>query len=411
MRGRFWQKAWTGFFVVLLLAGVIAGQAVVIAFGVMGLLASAISWAWNRLSLEEVYYERTLDMRRVFVGEEVSMTVALINKKPLPLAWINVDDEIAEGLRVVGGDVKTNLFPRGRSLRHSTSMAWYERVTWRYRVRCPQRGLYRMGPARIESGDPFGFLNTGKQAVKQDEVLVYPRILPLEELGIPSVRPLGEVKGGLKIFHDPSRPSGLREYQTGDPLKIVDWKATARVQRLQVRTFEPSSSTTVILVVAVDTTTPHWAVYSPVELERVVTVMASVAGYASERQYSIGLFSNDMPIRAHRPLSVPPGRGPEQLGAVLSALALIRAYALVPMSTQLAEHARRFPIGATLVVGTAYLPPVFVTALQDLRRYGYRVVVLYVGQEPCPDLGQGVLVYQLREYLDRMEGVGDSLAT
>ena len=403
-------KLWFGFFLAALAIGIIVGQALVIAFGVMGLLAGGISWAWNRLALEEVYYEREFGLGRFFVGEEMPLTVSLVNRKVVPLTWARVQDEVPEALNVVAGDVKSNVQPKGRTLNHSTSMAWYERVRWNYRVKCMQRGLYRLGPALIESGDPFGFLGVNKREPKLDDVLVYPRVVSLDELGIPPIRPLGEAREGIKIFPDPSRPSGLREYELGDPLKTVDWKATARTQQLQVRTFEPSSSTTIIIVVAVDTTTPFWGSYPAAELERVITVSASVTAYASEREYSIGLFSNDMPIRADKPMNVAPGRGPEQLSLMLGALAIIRPYALAPMASQLAEHARRFPIGATLVVSSAYLPPDFVRILQDLKRRGHKIVVLYVGEEPCPDLGDGVVVHQLRDRLDKMEAVGDLIS-
>jgi uncharacterized protein (DUF58 family) len=214
---------------------------------------------------------------------------------------------------------------------------------------------------------------------------------------------MGDVLGGARIFQDPSRPLGVREYQRDDPLKIVDWKATARSQQLQVRTYEPTTSMTVVLVVAVDTREPYWDVYDPRDLEWVITVSASMASYAADREYAVGLFTNDMPVQARRPLAVPPARGREQLGQVLGALATVRSYAFRPMSTTLAEHANRFPLGATLAVASAYLPPEFIGALRDVKRHGHEVTVLYVGAEPCPDMGDGILVYELRDRLIELE--------
>ena len=118
---------------------------------------------------------------------------------------------------------------------------------------------------------------------------------------------------GSRIFEDPARPSGIREYRQGDPLKIVDWMATARLQSLHVRSFEPTSTTTVMLVVAVETMSRRWEGYSRVFLNRVVTAAASVASYSAERGYVLGLFSNGSPILADRPMKVPPSRSPEQL--------------------------------------------------------------------------------------------------
>ena len=397
-------------FVVLVTVGIFLGHGLIIAFGAMGLVAGAVSWVWNYWSLKDVTYERYLPQHRLFAGEEVPMTLALINKKPVPLAWIRVDDEIPEALEVVQGDVPKNVKPNIQTLHHSTSMAWYERIRWNYRLRCNERGLYQIGPALIESGDPFGFLRSRKGEPLTHSIIVYPRVYPLDELGIPGARPLGEVRGGMRIYHDPTRPAGIREYESGDPLKTVDWKATAKAQELRVRTYEPSTSFTVILVVAVDTAIPYWGPYSREDLERVIAAAASVASYGADREYTLGLFANDMPMLEHKLMNVAPSRGRDLQGLILNALAAIRPYAIGPMSTILAQHYKRFPFGSTLVVTTALMHREFVSTLAELKRQGFKIVVLYVGEERLPELPEGILIYDIRERLLDLERASDTLA-
>ena len=401
--GVIWHDFWIGFFAVVIAIGFFMGQGVVIAFGAMGVVSGAVSLAWNRLSLDDVKYERHLPHQRAFLGEEIDVTVSLMNRKPLPLPWIRVTDELPDELRVVSGDVAANVRPKVAALRHQTSLAWYERIRWRYRVRCEERGLFAIGPASIQSGDPFGFLRSRMSTDTVSHVLVYPRVYPLEELGMTAHRPLGDVKGQVQIFTDPSRPMGVRDYRAGDPMKTIDWKSTARAQSLQVRRYEPSTSFLALLVVAVDTTAPHWAPYARENLERVVTAAASVASYSAERQHSIGLFSNDMPTRVDRMMTVAPGHGREQFAEVLTALAGLRAYAIRPMHEHLAQNYRRFPYGSTLVIVTSFMPPEFVQVINDLERHGHKMVVVYVGQEKCPPLPAGVVVHEIRERLDRLE--------
>lgn len=369
----------------------------------MGLLVAGLSWIWNRLSLEDVTYERTLSQQRVFIDEEVTMSVTLTNRKPMPLGRIRVEDEIPDIIEIADAPVVGSHDPQSQTLQHSTSMAWYERIHWQYKIKCPQRGFYRLGPTRLYSGDLFGFFSSEKLQRGNDYLLVYPRIVPLPELGLPFVRPLGETKGGLRIYEDPARPVGLRDYQLGDPLKIVDWKATARMQQLQVRTYEPSSSITVIVAVAIDTAAHYWEGYHKVNLERVITTAASVANYANEQQYSIGLFSNGTPVLADRPMKIPPSQSPEQLTAILEALATIRPIAMGSMSDQLSENSRRFPIGSTIVIVTAFLPDELGDVINTLREQGYKIVVLYVGTEETPQLPEDVIFHQLAEYFERLE--------
>ncbi len=410
LSGHFWHDLWIAFFIVIIALGIFLGQGLVIAFGVMGVVAGAISLIWNRLALEEVTYERTLSDSRVFLKEEIAMTVTLTNRKPIPLAWIQVEDEVPDTLEVIEGDVAANVKPAIQTLEHSTSMAWYERIRWSYRLRCERRGLHRIGPARIESGDPFGFLRNGARDAVQDTVLVYPPVVPLQDLGIPAARPLGDVRRGLPIFADLSRPAGIRSYALGDPLKTIDWKATARSGALQVRVYEPSSTYTVVIVAAVDTAAPHWDSYNPANLERVITAAASVAAFATDQQYTVGLFSNDMPITADKPMTVAPNRGREQLATILGALATIRAYAIAPMSKHLMEYARRFPLGATLVVCASFVHDEFVDTLASMRERGFKIVVLYVGEDECPALSQGIVMHEIRRYLDELEAAGEPVA-
>ncbi len=403
MFNNIWHDIWIAMFVLLIIVGVFAGQGLVIALGVMGLIVAGVSWVWNRLSLEEVYYERTIEQPRVFIDEETSMTISVVNRKPLPLGKLSVVDEVPDEIEVAEARVAVSSSPNSKMIIHSTSLAWYERIRWEYKIKGNRRGFYRIGPARMESGDLFGFFESNKPIDRNDYLLVYPRIVSLPDLGMPAVRPLGETRGGIRIFQDESRPSGLREYHVGDPLKIVDWKATARMQSLQVRTFEPSSSFTVILVVLVETSERTWQGYSPTNLERVITSAASVASYATERQYSVGLFSNGTPILADRPMRLDPARNPEQLTIILEALATIRPLAIGPMAPQLGQNARRFPIGSTLVIIAAILTQDMVSVISDLRVRGHRMVVIFVGDSDPPDMPDGVLLHDLRRYFENLE--------
>ena len=407
MLERAWQDLWIGLFVLLIAIGVFAGQGLVIGLGAMGLVVAGISRVWSRLSLDEVTYTRRLSQQRVFIGEELTLAVTLTNRKPLPLGRVRVEDDLPESLEVSDAEMGASASPNTRTLLHRTSMSWYERIRWAYKVRPTERGLYHLGPANLRSGDLFGFFSSEAHVPERDILLVYPRVLPLPELGIPALRPLGESRGGMRIFQDPARPSGIREYRRGDPLKTVDWKATARMQRMQVRTFEPSSAMTMVVAVGIETTARYWEGYSPVNLERVITTAASVATHAFESRHMLGLFSNGTPILSDRPMDVAPSRAPDQLTVVLEALATIRPMARGPMSARLMEHARRFPMGTTIVLVAALILRELVDTLSSLKAQGFELAVIYVGDEECPRLPEGVAVHDLREHFARMELAGE----
>ena len=158
-----------------------------------------------------------------------------------------------------------------------------------------------------------------------------------------------------------------------------------------------------IPVVVIQTGDRDWEGYSAIDLERVITTAASVATYADEQQYSLGLFSNGAPILSDRPFKIAPSRSPEQLTIVLEALATMQPMAMSQIAPQLTENSRRFPVGATLVVVTAYMPPALIEVIGTLKRYGYSIVVLYEGDGFCPALPEGVMVNNLQDHFERMD--------
>ena len=403
MLAQLWQELWTGLFVVLILIGVFSGQSIVIGFGAMGLLMTGVSWLWARVSLDHVTYERILPKRRVFIGESAPMRVVLTNRKPVPLAWVRTEDDIPDGVTVEGTKASASASPNATTLVHKTSIGWYERISWSYSVRFTKRGYFRLGPAKVDSGDMFGLFDTRKRVEDRDAVLVYPRVVPLPDIGIPGGRPLGDVRGGPHIFQDPSRPAAPRDYVPGDPLNTIDWKATARSQRLRVRTFEPSANVTVVLAVSVETSKHYWQGYSPVHLERAITAAASLASRCVEQGYSLGLVSNGVPMVTDRPAELKPSRNQPQLKAVLETLATLQAISISTMAAHLESHMGTVPSGATVLLVTAHYPDELHGVLQRLRSKGHPVALVYVGEAPAPVPPPGVVMHDIGEHMAQFD--------
>ena len=164
---RLWHDLWIGLFLILIVVGVFSGQGILIGFAAMGLLVAGVSWLWDRMALEDVTYERTLSQNRVFMGEEVTLTVAVTNGKPVPLARLSVQDTIPLEVEVLDAETSGSSSPNSQTLRHLTSMAWYERIRWDYKIKSAHRGLHMLGPAQVESGDLFGFFSSEKSFLRE----------------------------------------------------------------------------------------------------------------------------------------------------------------------------------------------------------------------------------------------------
>src|SRR5579871_3934446 len=154
---RLLRNFWVVAAVILLLAGMALQRPAPAAVGALLLLTSVVAALWSRLSLERVSYERHWPATRAFVGDEIEGIFTLRNRKSLPLPWFEVRELVPDQLALTGARYLPAAWQGAFYFTHTTSLAWYERVTWRQRFACNARGFYQFGPTRLRSGDIFGF--------------------------------------------------------------------------------------------------------------------------------------------------------------------------------------------------------------------------------------------------------------
>jgi uncharacterized protein (DUF58 family) len=229
------QTGWLLLAVLVLLASVVARDGLLFLLSLTVLAAAGVSRLWGRYCLERVEYRRRLSQPRAAWGDEVDLELEVVNRKALPLAWLEVQEELPAALGPARASVRRSHLS-GRSLLTALfTLRWYERVRRRYRVACLARGDHWFGPTVLRSGDVFGFETRERLIATQDRLIVYPRVVPVDRLGLPAADPLGERATRDWLFQDPLRTVGLREYVRGDSQRRIHWGATARTGALQVR--------------------------------------------------------------------------------------------------------------------------------------------------------------------------------
>lgn len=359
---------------ILIGIGLLASSPVVIILGMLVLGASTAGRLWARVSLENVYFTRVLSESRLFVGETAELRLTLENRKGLPVPWIEVREQLPRDLRLLGAKMQSSSTPGRAILQRNTALGRYDRLEWPVTFRAAQRGYYRIGPTRLRSGDIFGFFDRDEVVpALAERLVVYPHTYSMLDLGLTSARPFGELRGGNRIFEDPSRVVGVRDYQPGDPMKRIDWNATARVQRLQSRLYEPSRAQSIVVALNVGTFQHSWQGTDPVLLERGVSVAASVARWAAEANLAVGLIANGSFPGQGRPIRIGVGQHPDRLNRILESLAAVSAFTMSNLAREL-EGA--LPAGSTVVVIAAVMPDDLVGALLRLRRDGHYMHVV-----------------------------------
>ena len=370
---------------IAIIAGLLASQALLIVVGVLVLLIWITGKHWPRYAFRRLTYSRRLERRRAFIGDVLDYYITVDNDKILPMIWLDISDTFPLGLQT-GGTFRRGVGAEAElDHRITTSLLPYQRVTWRYRVRCRVRGYHRIGPARLRSGDMFGLTSAEQHVTNVEYLLVYPRIVDLRQMMNLWERPLGASRGHRFIQDDPSRFVGLRDYLPSDPLKRIDWKATARHGKLESRVFEPAATRYMLIALNARTGDAAWQGSNRRLFERAVTVAASVAEHACREDYTFSLVSNAIASYSSKWMSVPPGSGSLQLESVLESLAMAGPFWVTELSSVLREESHSLVSGATVVLVTALVSRVVVNEAEDIRRRGHHVMIFYAGDgDPGP---------------------------
>lgn len=363
----------------------------------MGLFLSAalVAKGWSRLSLMGVTCRRSLSQTRVFPGDTVNLTLHVSNRKPLPLPWIQVDDRLPPGLAV---KAKASILENGNISRRA-ALLWYRSVRWTCPVECSRRGFYPFGPLETTSGDIFGLYARSLAWNTRESIIVYPRIFPVRGVPIPPVHPLGDSKTERRIFQDPTRTIGVREYRPGDSLKDIHWKASSRAQGLQVKVFEPTALFKVAFFLGVDTFLRE-ASFKEEDFELGVNTVASIACDIAERGGPAGLFVNTELADTGQGVSMPPSGDRKQLGNLLEALAKTTPSWSVAFGPFLEKERRSLKAGTTLVLVISKPPDDFHQTVLSLTASGHPLLVLLIGEQEKDLVMAGVSWLNIRSPMD-----------
>jgi uncharacterized protein (DUF58 family) len=381
----------------LLLLSIAAREAPLFLLAFALLLAAGLSALWKRYCLTGLEYRRHFSRRAVEFGETIDLELEIVNRKILPLSWLELDDEVPAAIAPTQAHAIGSYKPGRAALESLLAFRPYERIRRRYHLPGRARGEHAFGPVRLRTGDLFGLVSEELTIPLEESVVVYPRVVPLTALGLPAHNPLGDRRTRSWLFEDPSRFAGVRERRPEDALRRIHWAASARAQTLFVKVYEPSTTQKLVLFLNVVSTPGDWwgQSYDPDALELTIATAASIARWGLENRYQVGLKSNGIHRLRSLHVGVEPAGDAEQLPRLLDALGRLQPLAARDFSQTLTEGSRQLPFGATIVAVTAQLRAADVGELLALRRRGYPVVLVLTGRQVAPPALDGIVVRQV----------------
>lgn len=264
---------------------------------------------WSRLSPAQIHHEIMLDKQRGFPGETVIFSTRIRNAKILPVLahlslFFSKDFQTADNQAV---------------LKRNCSLLWFQEVNIRCHLNALRRGVHRLGAAELRVGDLFGFYARRVDTVATLDIMVYPRLIPLNPVRLPR-RDLFGIPGSKSPIEDPVYVYGTREYQSGRPARYIHWKASARLPQLQEKICEPAVQEKILLIIEVNSFFKHRAT---ADFEKILEVAASTAVHYDRAGFAVGLVTNGE-LAGGGSSVLPIGRGIRQVPNILETLARLQ---------------------------------------------------------------------------------------
>jgi uncharacterized protein (DUF58 family) len=194
-----------------------------------------------------------LDITRTFrppivaAGGDTVVSLHIRNRSLRPVYGTRWRDTASAGIRVPSSTQLPALDPYEGGPEGGADTAILE-----YTISPRQRGLYDVGPLMLGRFDPFGLAFSERLSGIGHDLVVTPRVTPLPGSADALIRGDGSVHELLRHVNPNSDELIAREYRPGDPLRRVNWPATARHGEIMVRQEEQRSNPEALLIL--DTT-------------------------------------------------------------------------------------------------------------------------------------------------------------
>ena len=334
----------------------------------------------NRVGLRHLVISRRFLKPSVFCGEQSEMVETIVNDHLAVIPWLRIESRISPYLRFGKQD---NLEVRGEMYHRSLfTVMPYQKIVRHHRVTFLRRGIYNVGTAALTAGDITGIFRSGREQALNMSVTVFPRLLDPEEMPLPLQELTGNWTRERQLLKDPFLVRGIREYQTGDPIRDIHWPASARMQSLQVRIHDDESHMHLMVLVNGQLRDDQWddlMDYEQDQIERLISVAATLCVQVIRQGMKAGFSSNiafsDRKENECAYLHPDEIDGNEEF--FLARLAALKIHRVISFPSFLSSVA--IPEETKVVILSCYDSESIQEKLSDLREQGHSIAFHVIG--------------------------------
>jgi len=251
-------------------------------------------------------------------GEEISLIEVVTNRKLLPLSILQVKFAASRFLEFDDKDNSaiSDLYYRNDML----TIMMYQRLTKTLAIHCAHRGYYTI--QRMDLVCSNLFMSHEEVATYDLNIFlsVYPRTIDALKFEVAFSKMLGTVLTRRFINEDPFEFNNIREYQSYDSLKSINWKASAKTDSLKVNVHDYTSSQQVKIFINTESDTVRKYDDLSEESIRIATTLAQAL---IAKGVPISIHTNALDIITKEIIEIPAGSGSNHYKTIQESLSRI----------------------------------------------------------------------------------------
>ncbi len=258
-------------------------------------------------------------------GEELILYETVMNKKLLPLPILKVKFMTSRYLNFL--DTNNSSVTDNYYRNDLLSIMMYQKLTRSLTFLCARRGYYIINNADLVCSDMFITFEAVASYDTDTRLYVYPKPLDFNKFQVSFHKMLGAVLTKRFINEDPFEFRGIREYQSYDNLKSVNWKASAKTGSLKVNVNDYTSQQQVKIFLNLESDT----IWKHEDLEEEsIRIAASLASAFIKEGIPAAIYTNAKDIITHNILNISSGSGFGHVKTINEMLARIDTSQAVP---------------------------------------------------------------------------------
>ncbi|NHI93233.1 MAG: DUF58 domain-containing protein [Candidatus Lokiarchaeota archaeon] len=363
-------KSLITFGMILLFLGFVINNFYFIIIGIFLLLGAVIDIPIFEASIDankDLQLERFYDKDKVFVNDFLQVSIKIKNIGNKNYNFIEVFDVFpTEAFTLVLGEnwIGTRLDAKSE-------------ITFSYILQAKLRGAYNLGPAQLVVRDRLGlhFETAGLPVVT--ECLVYPDYQDIKRMeAFASKRRQGILYGvhSSRMKGLGSDFYGIRDYETSDEFRRIDWKASAKKEnKFLIREYESEKNIRILILLDVSKTMTRGK-FEIDKLEYSIRASILLSNLALERRDNVGLmmFSD----RLHYFLE--PSASNRQIYYIMDHLAKAQAKGKKVLKEAMDYAVKRISKASFffLITDMEDVKDEFIEALKIARSYKHQVIVI-----------------------------------